>query len=352
MATEVDRLIVTLEARVTQFEKAMQKAVRDANKTSTQIQKSFKSVDDSFYRMGRNAAAAIGGAALAREVIRLADSYSNLDARLKLVTRTDQERINLQKQLLAIANSTRTDLTSTVTLYSRLALSSRALGLSEKEMLRITTTINKSFQLSGASASEAANGIRQLNQAIASGVLRGDEFNSTMENAPDLMQRLATSLWVPIGALRAMAEEGKLTTDLVLRGLGRVSTSIDADFAKLPRTVAGAFTQLSNELLVQVGQANNAESATTALMNAMDAMRVVMKDSAFATGLTTIARGIGDIGDAASRGIKWVGDFTNAMKGMNTRDFLINTLIAGPGGDTSMFGIPDILKHGLVGSEA
>src|SRR5215207_4981585 len=122
MATEVDRLIVTLEARVTQFEKAMQKAVRDADTTSTKIQRSFKGIDDSFSRMGRNAVAAIGGAAAAREVLRLADAYTILDAKLRLVTQSEQERVALRRELQSIANLTRSDLGSTVTLYSRLAV--------------------------------------------------------------------------------------------------------------------------------------------------------------------------------------------------------------------------------------
>src|SRR5215207_1082509 len=315
MATEVDRLIVTLEARVTQFEKAMQKAVRDANTTSTKISKAFKGVDDSFSRMGRNAVAAIGGAVLAREIVRLADSYSNLEAKLRLVTNSDAERINLQKQLHALANATRTDLSSTVTLYSRLSNSARALGLNQKDLLRLTDSINKSFQISGATASEAASGVIQLSQGLASGVLRGDEFNSMMENAPDLARRLSESLGQPLGSLREMAEAGELTSQVVIKALQRIGPAVDADFAKIPRTIAGAMSQLSNDLLMQIGGANNSAGATSALTSALDAMREIMKDSSFQSGIHVIATGIGDIGEAAAGALQFIGKLNDSLKG-------------------------------------
>src|SRR5215207_8336840 len=137
MATEVDRLIVTLEARVTQFEKAMQKAVRDANTTSSKIEKTFKGLESSLGRIGKNIAGnlfgPIAGALAVREIVRAADAYTNLTAKLKLVTNSEEERLRLQGQLLKIANESRTGIGVTVTLYQRLAQNTKSLGLTQRD---------------------------------------------------------------------------------------------------------------------------------------------------------------------------------------------------------------------------
>src|SRR5215207_4562996 len=334
MATEVDRLIVTLEARVTQFEKAMQKAVRDANTTSTKIEKSFKGLESSLGRIGKNIAGQlfgpIAGALAIREVVRAADAYTNLTSKLKLVTSTEEERLRLQGQLLKVANETRTGIGDTVTLYQRLSLNTKALGLNQRDLLRLTTSINKSFQIGGASASEAAGGVRQFTQALASGVLRGDEFNSVMENGPDLAQRLAEGLAVPIGALRAMAEAGELTATRVIKALQVTRGGIERDFAKMPRTIAGAMTQLTNNLLIAVGGATDKGGATNALTNALDEMSKIVTTPEFASGLTGIATGIGAIGSSAAKTVAFVGQLNTALRDISNADwkgmagFLVN----------------------------
>src|SRR5690606_17759855 len=101
----------------------------------------------------------------------------------------------------------------------------------------------------GSSASEANSSVRQFSQAMASGVLRGDEFNSIMENSPRLARALADGLNVPVGALRKMAEEGELTSDRVVAAIESQSEVIEREFQKVPLTVSRATQKVRNALL-------------------------------------------------------------------------------------------------------
>jgi len=149
------------------------------------------------------------------QLLNLADNYEQLKTRIGLTTQSQAEFNTAQGELFRIAQETRSDLASTVGLYARIDRGIRALGGAQRDSLALTEAIAQSFQVSGASASESAAGIQQLSQALGSGVLRGDEFNSVMENAPRLAQAMADGLGVPISSLRQMAEAGELTAERV-----------------------------------------------------------------------------------------------------------------------------------------
>jgi tape measure domain-containing protein len=116
--------------------------------------------------------------------------------------------------------------------------------------------------LSGRGASENNSAITQLSQALASGVLRGDEFNSMMENGPRLMQALADALGTTTGALRAMAEEGKLTADILVSALKDQAGQIATEFSSLPLTIGNASTNLSNAIKGMIGDFDDANNAS------------------------------------------------------------------------------------------
>ena len=129
---------------------------------------------------------ALGAALSVREVIGYADAYTNVQNSLRLVTSSTEQLIAVQQEVLNIANQTRSDLGATAELYSTLARSTESLGLSQDRLLRVTELVNKSFAVSGADANTASGAIRQLSQALAAGALRGDEFSSVVEGAPEL----------------------------------------------------------------------------------------------------------------------------------------------------------------------
>ena len=144
-----------------------------------------------------------------QEIVQIADAWNMMAARLKLATIGQQEYAVAQKALFEIAQRIGVPIQETATLYGKLQQAVRMLGGEQKDALTITESISQALRLSGASATEAQSSLLQFGQALASGVLRGEEFNSVVENSPRLAQALADGLNVPIGRLRKLAEEGR-----------------------------------------------------------------------------------------------------------------------------------------------
>ena len=205
------------------------------------------------------------GIGLAKDLIQTADAVTNLNARLKLATQTSAEYTTAQKALSDISQRTASSIESNVTLYARVADSMRAMGKTQQEALVFTEEVGQAMRVSGASAESAKAGITQLEQAMASGVLRGDEFNSIMENSPRLARALADGLDVPIGKLRDLAEAGQLTAQKVVSALLSQKDELAAEYATIPLTVGASLTQLANAWTQYLGQADQAEGATKSL---------------------------------------------------------------------------------------
>lgn len=224
-----------------------------------------------------------------RGVVNLSDEYQGLSDRLKLATADSGSFAAAQAGVFAVAQQTGTALGAVTDLYVALSNSTKQLGLDQSQLMTITQAINQSFVVSGTSAASAEVATRQLGQAFASGVLRGDEFNSMMENAPGLASALATSLGVTTGQLRAMAAEGKLTSDVLAQGLLTQAPAIAAQFDAMGLTVGRAFTQLSNAVLKFVGEASQASGAGQGLANVISG--IASNLPAFAFGLMAVAAG-------------------------------------------------------------
>lgn len=243
-------------------------------------------------------------------VVRLADEYQGLTDRLRLATGSSGEFAAAQQGVFAVAQQTGTALSAVGGLYVSLANSTRELNLSQSQLQTITQAVSQSFVISGASAAQTDAAIRQLGQGFASGVLRGDEFNSMMENAPALAAALAASLGVTTGQLRAMAAEGQLTSDVLATGLLNQAPQIAAQFDQMGTTVGQAFTRLSNSVLQFVGEAAQSTGAASALAAAITT--VANYFPAFAAGLTAVAAGYVAVTAAAAVANPAIG-FTGTM---------------------------------------
>ncbi|UVX30627.1 tail length tape measure protein [Klebsiella phage VLCpiS13b] len=161
---------------------------------------------------------------------------------------------DVTERVFDIAQKTRSGLDSTATLYARLERSTRSYGVSVEDLTRLTTIINQGFVVSGASAEEASNAVIQLAQGLASGALRGDEFNSVNEQGNRLMIALADSMGVSIGELRNMAAQGKLTTDVIVNGLLSQGDKIGQEFAKTTGTISQSLEVASNNITKFFGE--------------------------------------------------------------------------------------------------
>lgn len=161
---------------------------------------------------------------------------------------------DVTERVFDISQKTRSGLDATATLYASLERSTRSYGVSVEDITRLTTIINQGFVVSGSTAEEASNAIIQLAQGLASGALRGDEFNSVNEQGNRLMIALADSMNVSIGALRNMAAEGKLTTDVIVNGLLSQGDKIGQEFAKTTATISQSLEIANNNITKFFGE--------------------------------------------------------------------------------------------------
>jgi len=224
----------------------------------------------------KNAFLAVAGSVVVKQALDLANSFQQIQNRLKLVTSSTGELIGVQNQLFNIAQKTRGAFAETVTLYQKLALNSRDLGLNQQQLLEITENVNKAIAISGADSIQASAGILQLSQAFASGRLQGDEFRSISENIPVILDLLAESTGRTRGELKKMASDGLLTADVLAKAIGGATQQLSEDFGKLSPTIGQASTVAGNSLLNFVGTLFNASGASTALSNALIGVSTVL----------------------------------------------------------------------------
>jgi len=216
------------------------------------------------------AVAGYGAIQGAREYLELTDAYKQYNAQLRLATAENGNLAQAQTDTQRIANETRTGLAETAQLYATFQRNAGQLGLTQEQSARATETVTKSFQISGATAAEASGGLRQFLQALQSGTLRGEEFNSVVENAPRLAKLLADQLTGGnIGALRALSQAGKITGDDLKAALTnqKFTSQIDEEFKQLPVTFDQAMTVLKNAATVTFGEFDQGGQFSTSLAN-------------------------------------------------------------------------------------
>jgi tape measure domain-containing protein len=171
--------------------------------------------------------------------------------------------------ILALAQRTRTGLSSTVDLYARLERSTRGRIKDTQQLLGLTESVNQAVKLSFTSQAGGDAALFQLGQALSSGVLRGEELNSVMEQTPRLAQAIADGMNVPIGKLREMAKEGKLTSEVVIAALQSQAGVLAAEYERLPQSISGAWTQLRNSVVDYVGEADAATGVSRSVADAI-----------------------------------------------------------------------------------
>jgi lambda family phage tail tape measure protein len=196
---------------------------------------------------------ALAGAVAIKEIISLGDDFTNLNNRLKAVTTTNQETAAAMALVRDVANSTRSDVGAVGDLFTNLSVATADMGLNMNAVAGITKTFSQTLKISGADAGASAGAIRQFGQALASGVLRGDEFNSIMEANPVFMRQVAAAIGEPIGALREMAAEGALTADIIVAATQEMAGTMDDQFGTTVPTVAESMVVLKNEAIALFG---------------------------------------------------------------------------------------------------
>lgn len=221
---------------------------------------------------GGAAAGVAGGVALAAQYAAAVDPIKKMDAQLKLATKSQEEFSRAQAATFRIAQENQAPLADVVTLYSRLTPALRDVGRGQGDAIQIIDAVTKSLRISGATAQETASTIQQFSQALGSGVLRGEEFNTLAESSPRLLRALADGLNVNVGALRAMAAEGQLTADVISDALIGQLSKLTEEAASLPDTFGGAVTKLTNALQAALGKFDEATGVSGRLIERINTL--------------------------------------------------------------------------------
>ncbi|MFL1495496.1 phage tail tape measure protein [Pseudomonas antarctica] len=262
-------LTLDLIARLGGFQQGMDRASRSVASTGAAADAAsarIQALQGQFLSLSSIASKIAGPLAAAfsvNSVYQATEAYSSLTNRLKLVTSGSDELVKAQKAVFDIAQSSRQPLSATAELYQRIATNQSALKLSGEGVAGVVGTISKTLAISGASAESANAALIQLGQAFASGVLRGEELNSVMEQAPALAQAIAAGMGKTVGELRTMGAAGELTAKAVVGALQSQAGAVDTLFAKTATTIGNSFTAISNSMTRFVGELDQATGASS-----------------------------------------------------------------------------------------
>ncbi len=253
---QVGEIVYQVQMDVRQLLASQQQLEQRLNRMDSSFNRTSQSVNNTERSMQSlsKVAAALTGYLSVSMVASYSEAWTELNNKLSNSVRASESLIDVTQRVFDISQATRSSLDATATLYARLERGTREYNTSAEDLAKLTSIINQGFIVSGATAQEAENAIIQLSQGIASGVLRGEEFNSVAEQGSRLMVALADSLGVSIGQLRKMAAEGKLTTDVVVKGLLSQGDAIGKEFAKTTRTMSQAFQEAGNNLTKFLGE--------------------------------------------------------------------------------------------------
>jgi tape measure domain-containing protein len=228
----------------------------------------------------------------AKSLVSTADSMKLLEGRIQVATSGAKDFAASYQELVNISLRTHTAFDANATLFARVNKAMETLGGTSQDTLALTETMAQAIRISGASAGETASVVRQLSQALASGVLRGDEFNSIMENGSRLAYALAAGLNVNVGELRKMAEGGELSAGRVIQAIMSQAQTIDAEYKKIPVTVGAALQDVRTQFDQYIHTVDSGSSATSDLAGAFEALALNMRpvlDSVVSLGEITAA---------------------------------------------------------------
>jgi tape measure domain-containing protein len=314
------------------------------NKLDRSLKNSSSSASNqerSLSSLGRTAAATAAayvtvGTAIAatRAAIEAADRFQLLEGRLRLVSNSATQFAGVYRELFRISQETASDLESNVALYTRMARAFEGTGRSAADMLAIVKTMAQALRISGSSTQEAQSAILQFSQAMASGKLQGEEFRSLMENAPTLMAELAKAIGVPIGQLKSLATEGKLTADTIADAMVKMRQSFDEQARALPSTFGQSFQRLTTSLQAFMAEVATASGMVKTLADGMNSLASYF-DRWRSTGSTNTlkeqAQLVNELGTKLvtlkARGAG-IGDIDFAQKQFDEADKLLQQMIA------------------------
>lgn len=267
---------------------SIEESITNADKHQQKFNKSISSgtsAADGLWSKLKNVAATVGGMAAVKKVLDLSDDVTNTNAKLNLIVDDGGSVEALKSKIMSAAQDSRGLYSDTANAVSRLAQNAGDAFDNNDQIIAFTNLLNKQFKISGTSTTEQSAAMTQLTQAMASGVLRGDELNSIFESAPGIIQNIAEYLGVSVGEIRSMASEGQITADVIKNAMFAAADDINEQFETIPMTWGDIWTNMKNKalsifdpILAKINQIANSEkiqTVTDGIMNGLAGVAAV-----------------------------------------------------------------------------
>lgn len=278
MSEKAGEIYYDIEADVSGLLKAQGKANKSLDSIGNSATTAAKKMDELQTNINRVAGAIAASLVVdwGKAFLVVADNMSQLNARIERLTGSAASASQTMQNLMRISSATGGSLQDTAKLWETLSTALRDTGATNGQIIQLTETLQKIGRIGGSSSEEMANALRQFGQSISSGVVRAEEFNSILEQMPELARQIAAGMGVSIGELRQLMLDGKLTAEDALNAIQKQTGSVNAEFEKLPRTLSQANTALTNSFLSMIDSVNQATGASTGLVAVIDSMTAAL----------------------------------------------------------------------------
>lgn len=278
MSEKAGEIYYDIEADVSGLLKAQGKANKSLDSIGNSATTAAKKMDELQTNINRVAGAIAASLVVdwGKAFLVAADNMSQLNARIERLTGSATTASQTMQSLMRISSSTGGSLQDTTKLWETLSTALRDTGATNGQIIHLTETLQKIGRIGGSSSEEMANALRQFGQSISSGTVRAEEFNSILEQMPELARQIAAGMGVSIGELRQLMLDGKLTAEDALNAIQKQTGSVNAEFEKLPRTLSQANTALTNSFLSMIDSVNQATGASNGLVAVIDSMTAAL----------------------------------------------------------------------------
>jgi len=278
MSEKAGEIYYDIEADVSGLLKAQGKANKSLDSIGNSATNAAKKMDELQTNINRVAGAIAASFVVdwGKAFLVAADNMSQLNARIERLTGSAAAATQTMQGLMRISSATGGSLQDTAKLWETLSTALRDTGATNGQIIQLTETLQKIGRIGGSSTEEMANALRQFGQSISSGTVRAEEFNSILEQMPELARQIAAGMGVSIGELRQLMLDGKLTAEDALNAIQKQTGSVNAEFEKLPRTLSQANTALTNSFLSMIDSVNQATGASTGLVAVIDSMTAAL----------------------------------------------------------------------------
>ncbi|WP_414149828.1 tape measure protein [Enterobacter sp. BNK-18] len=278
MSEKAGEIYYDIEADVSGLLKAQGKANKSLDSIGNSATNAAKKMDELQTNINRVAGAIAASLVVdwGKAFLVAADNMSQLNARIERLTGSAAAASQTMQSLMRISSSTGGSLQDTEKLWETLSTALRDTGATNGQILQLTETLQKIGRIGGSSSEEMANALRQFGQSISSGTVRAEEFNSILEQMPELARQIAAGMGVSIGQLRQLMLDGKLTAEDALNAIQKQTGAVNAEFEKLPRTLAQANTALTNSFLTMVDSVNQATGASSGMVTVIDSLAAAL----------------------------------------------------------------------------